>query len=78
MNWLSQSYENSSFMIIFQRDILMLTSYSLRARLDLDYNMPKEWVLEGSNDLNKWFFLHHKTRGNELTIRGNERNWKVN
>ena len=78
MNWLSESYENSSFMIIFQRDILMLSSYSLRARLDNYYNLPKEFVLEGSNDLSNWVFLHHKQRGDELTTKGNERNWKVN
>ena len=75
MNWLSKSEENSSFMIIFQRDILKLSSYSLKARVDQGFNTPREWVLEGSNDLMNWKQLHHKERGDELTTIGSEGNW---
>ncbi len=50
-NWISQNIENSSFTVIFQRDKLMITSYSLRARLDKNINTPLEWIVEGSNDL---------------------------
>ena len=77
-NWLSDSIENSSYMVIFQRDLLQLTSYSLRSRLDKNYNTPKEWILEGSNDQRNWKFLHHKERGNELIDKGSEGNWTSN
>ena len=57
--------------------MLKLSSYSLRARLDKDINTPLEWILEGSNEMKSWSFLHHKERGYELAYRGNEGNWEV-
>ena len=77
-NWQSSGKKNSSFTISLLRERILVSSYSLRSRLDADYNTPYEWVLEGSNDLKNWVQIHHKPKGDELVRIRSEGNWICN
>ena len=73
--WLSQSIPNSNYTITFKKNPFKLTSYSVRSRGDQSYNIPLEWILQGSNDLMNWVDVHHKERNNELIGGGKEKNY---
>ena len=49
----------------------------MRSRIDVDWNMPLEFILEGSNDDISWKFLHHKERNNELKTKDSKGNWTI-
>ena len=76
-NWISMPYENSSFSIQFLRFPFKISSYSLRSRTDFGWNLPCEWMLEGSNNNNTWNLLHYHERNNDLNGTNIVKNWKT-
>ena len=76
-SWISNDKENSSITIYFKRDRITPKSYSIRSRLNTDAHMPLEWILEASDDNVNWYFLHHKERNEEFTVKGFEKKFEL-
>ena len=75
-NWVSENVENSNFTISFINCHLIIDSYTLQSRQGWSNNTPREWILEGTNDMIHWHTLHKKPPGNELAGDGFYDNWK--
>ena len=56
-NWCSTNTPNSSFIISFHQFRLRITNYSMRSRGTDVFDMPKSWVVEGSNDNTTWKYI---------------------
>ena len=76
--WLSESYINSSYTFSFYDHKFAISSYSMRSRSDISYNIPYEWILEASNDNITWDFIHHKPRDTQMIGPNKEGNWEFN
>ena len=76
-NWLSLPEENSSFNIQFLRFPLKISSYTLRSRNNLHWNLPLEWKLEGSNNNETWNLLHYHPRNTDLIGLGIVKNYET-
>ena len=68
--WISNSIENSSFVISFKRFQFKLSSYSIMAREDSEGNFPAEWKIEGSQDNSSWEIIDHPERTEQLGTPG--------
>jgi hypothetical protein len=64
----TQDAANSWICIDFKTRCITPTHYSIRGRTDYDRNQPRSWVLEGSNDCEKWTVLD--TRQNNQKLAG--------
>ena len=73
--WISENIPNSSFSISFINHLFALDSYTIQSRDFADYNIPLEWILEGSNDNLNWETIHFKERGNEINGEKKTFNW---
>ena len=60
-NWCSDNVSSSSFIISFYQEQSYITNYSMRSRgVNVPYDMPQTWLLEGSNNNITWNFIDEK------------------
>ena len=76
-NWVSAGLKNASLLIVFRQSQMSLTSYSFKSRTDKKINIPKEWVIEGSNDNKNWELIHSHPPNNDILGRGKLMNWET-
>ena len=65
-NWISKNKPNQTFTVTFLDRAVLLSSYSIKSRLDVNAHHPLEWNFEASNNNHSWHLIHHKPRNNEL------------
>ena len=59
-SWVSCNIPNSNFSIYFLQTQIHITHYAFRSRTVNDADMPKNWIVEGSNDNITWNFVDKK------------------
>ena len=73
--WVSNPVKNSYFIITFLHHYFKLDSYSFKSRTSYHANIPAQWVVEGSNDMENWEHIHTHESNNDLYELGSECNW---
>jgi hypothetical protein len=63
----TQDVANSWICINFKTRGIRASHYSIQTRTDSDSNLPRSWVLEGSDDRENWTIFDTRQANNELT-----------
>ena len=75
--FVTQSIENSNFTISFLKHKVKLQSYSLKSRTDSYLNLPRQWIVEGINDI-KSEVIHAPEPNTDLDGVSKEKNYIIN
>ena len=76
-SWVSNNDPNSNFSIYFLQTRIYITHYAFRSRTSNNNDMPKGWILEGSNDNLTWHFVDQKKDQDCLLIRKTIKTFQV-
>ena len=69
--WVSSEYRNQSYITFTFTVPVFLTNYTIRARTHpLNESMPKNWVVEESNDKENWINIDTKSNREEFKKHG--------
>ena len=59
-SWTSHNVMNSNFSIYFLQFQIYITNYSFRSRTFNNNDMPRGWIVEGSNNNETWYYIDQK------------------
>jgi hypothetical protein len=80
-NWCSDNLANSYFTISFLHYQLKLTNYTFQSRTDppvsTTHNFPKEWKVEGTNDLISYKIIHQKPSNSDITSQAAKKTYEI-